>query len=189
MMRNRTLFPGLSFGHNRCLNSLQGEACAVFHINNSHGADLYPTLNPLSGSAVKVANVRSFLAALWKIRRVISQNQILGTVASDKIYIESNPVKRFLHLVTVGLFIKNPVSGHVDEVVFTSESHIKDQKMLDKFLSWFGYPINLCYYCIDEDFSLIEKKHHSFEFSNTTKQMLFSFGFSPSGQFLQTGHC
>jgi len=107
---------------------------------------------------------------------------------TDKLGIKVNPVKRFLHLITEGFFVKTPLSGHIDEVVFTAESHIKDQNMLDKFLSWFGYSGNLCYYCIDEALSLIEK-HHVLRFSNTTKQMLFSFGFSPSFRILQTLSC
>jgi len=89
----------------------------------------------------------------------------------------------------VGLFVKNPVSGHVDEVVFAAESYVKDQKMLNKFLSGFGYSVNPYYYCIDEAFSLVEEKYHYFGFSSTTKQMLFSFGLSPLLRFLQTQCC
>ena len=59
-----------------------------------------------------------------------------------------------------------------------AESHVDDQKMFKEFLSWLGCFANLCYYCSDKAFSFIEK-HLFLEFSSTTKQMLFSFGFSP----------
>jgi hypothetical protein len=55
-------------------------------------------------------------------------------------------------------------------------------------LSWFGDSINLCYYCINEALCLIEN-YHVMEFSTTTKQMLFSFGFIPSDIYFQTRHC
>jgi len=97
-------------------------------------------------------------------------------------------MKGLAELIAVSLFAIGPISGHIREVVFASKPHEKDQQMSDKFFSWFGYSVNVFYYCIDEAFSLIEK-HHGFVFSTTTKQMLFSFGFSPSGRFLQTGHC
>ena len=188
-MYHRAFFPVLPFGGYRRLNRLHGKSCAVFNINNSHATNFDPTLHSLSRSTVKISNIRCFLAAFRKIRRVIRQDQFIGTIGTYKFNVESNSVKRLLHLITVGLFVKAPVSGHVDEVVFTAESHIKDQKMLDKFLSGFGNSVNLCYYCIDEAFSLVEKKHHCFEFSTTTKQMLFSFAFSPLYVFLPTGHC
>ena len=80
------------------------------------------------------------------------------------------------------------IPGHIDKVVFAAKSHIQDQQVKNKFLSGFGSIINLCYYCIDKAFGFIEK-HHGLKFSTTTKQMLFSFAFSPLYVFLPTGHC
>jgi len=91
------------------------------------------------------------------------------------------------HLVPVSLFGVRTIPGHIDEVVFAAKPHIKDQKVQDKFLSGFGSVINLCYYCIAKAFGLVEK-HHGLLFWTTTKQMLFSFGFSPSRWLLRTGH-
>jgi len=86
-------------------------------------------------------------------------------------------------VVSVRLFVVTAISRHVDKVVFAAKSHKKDQNVIDKLLSRFGGFANLCYYCIDKAFSFIEK-HLVLEFSNTTKQMLFSFSFSPSCWFL-----
>jgi hypothetical protein len=91
-------------------------------------------------------------------------------------------------MVPVRLLSKQTVSGHVNKVVFAPESHIKDQNVLKKFLSGFGGFANLCYYCCDKAFGFIEK-HLVLKFWSTTKQMLFSFGPSPSCWFLRTGHC
>ena len=108
-----------------------------------------------------------------------------GQVGRNK---QLRPGKWLAHLVPVRLFSKQTISGHVNKVVFAAESHIKDQNVLKEFLSWFGSFANLCYYCSDKAFGFIEK-HLGLEFSNTTKQMLFSFGFSPSSELLRTCHC
>jgi len=106
----------------------------------------------------------------------------------NQVLIKLSPVKWPTHLVPISLFGVRTIPGHVDEVIFAAKSHIQNQYVADKFACWFGCVANLCYYFSDKAFSFIEK-HHVFEFWNTTKQVLFSFGFSPSGWFLQTGHC
>jgi hypothetical protein len=112
----------------------------------------------------------------------------MQTALLNQIHIKLSPVKRLTHLIPVGQFCIQTISGHVDKVVFAAESHVKNQNMQYKFLSGFGGFANLCYYCSDKAFSFIEK-HHGLRFSTTTKQMLFSFVFSPSGEFLRTGDC
>jgi len=180
-----TLIGSMDF---RCLYCLKGECCAVFNINYSDGSNFNTGFYSLSLPAPETANMCSFLSTLRQVRGIKGKYSLTGTMLLNKILIKRGPIKRLAHLVPISLFGIRTISCHIDKVIFAAKSHVKDQKVKNKFVPGFGCVINLCYYCIDKAFSLVEK-HHGLWFSNTTKQMLFSFGFSPSGWFLRTGHC
>src|ERR1035437_2082987 len=179
MMVDRTLFLIRSLWDQRCLDGLQGESDSIGDIHYGKRSNLDTTLHRLSGTTPELSNMGGFLATFRKIRGVISHNQLLRTSSQDKFGIESSPIKCLFHLVTVCLFIILPVPCNVNKVVFAAEPHVKYKKMLNKFLSRLGYFTNLCYYCSDKAYGFIEK-HLVLEFWTTTKQMLFSLGFSQS---------
>ena len=172
----------------RCLYRLEGECCSVWNINYPDGSNFNTGFYSLILSAPETANVCGLLSTLRHVGRIKGKYTFIGTMLLNKILIKRGPIKWLAHLVPVCLFGIRTISCHIDKVIFAAKSHVENQKVKKKFLSGFGRFINLCYYCIDKAFCLVEK-HHGLWFSNTTKQVLFSFGFSPSASFLRTGHC